>query len=324
MWMDKGYAAIAVCNTGYYPASEGMTDFWSIGNWSNRLSTSQKEADARVLAPNNDGMNASLAPLNRQWMFHAVTQTIIANNILRSDDRVDNTKIGLTGISWGGVIASITIGYDNRFAFAIPVYGSGYLYESLAWIKDNFNSPGTKDLWDPSLNLNKATMPILWLGWTNDSCFSINSQDKSFANTPNSILSLQMNLLHGHIEGWNPPEIYRFADSIVKSGNPLTTCVTQPQASRNISFTINKPVDTASVNAKVYYITENMTYSLNGWQKMENTATIDQKWSTVPCSVNNTTITATLPDDAYSFYVEIVTSTGMKTFVTTSRFITIG
>lgn len=323
IWNDLGYAAIAVCNTGYYPSREGISDFYGNGSWKNSLNSTQRAADSRILAPNNDGMSTSNSALNRQWMYHAVTQTVIANNILRNDERIDKTKVGLTGISWGGVITSVAIGYDTRFAFAVPVYGSGYLYESLAWMKNNFNSAGTKALWDPSLTLKNAKMPVLWLGWTNDTCFSINSHDKSFADTPKGVLSMQMNMLHGHIQGWNPSEIYCFADSVVKNVQPLTTFKTQPAASRDVSFTINKPTDTTKITAKVYYIKEKMTYSTAGWQKIAETATIDQVWSSVNCMVNNVTITTTLPSDAYSFYVEITTIAGDKNYVTTSRFITI-
>lgn len=323
IWNDLGYAAIAVCNTGYYPSREGITDFYENNSWKNSLSTSQRMADPRILAPNNDGMSTSISSLNRQWMYHAVTQTVIANNILRNDERVDKTKIGLTGISWGGVISSVAIGYDTRFVFAIPVYGSGYLYESLAWMKNNFNSAGTRELWDPSLTLKNAKMPVLWLCWTNDTCFTINSNDKSFADTPNGVLSMQMDMLHGHVQGWYPSEIYRFADSVVKNAQPLTTCRTQPAASRDVSFTINRPSDAIEITAKAYYIKEKMTYSVSGWQKMEGTETIDQEWFNVNCAVNNDIITAKLPNDAYSYYVEITTKAGDKSYITTSRFITI-
>lgn len=315
-WTDRGYAAIAVCNTGFYPARQGITDFFGAGSWTHTLNDS-----TYTLAPNNDDMKTSKSSLDRQWMYHAVSQTIIANNILRQSELVDSNKIGLTGISWGGVIASIAIGYDNRFAFAIPVYGSGYLYESLAWMKDNFNYPGTKEIWDASWNLKSVTMPVLWLCWTDDNCFSINSNSKSFDDTAKGILSMKMNMQHGHIEGWVQPEIYRFADSVVKGAQPLTTLKTQPSG-KNISFKINAPKDATKVTAKVYYIKEQMTYSRNGRLHYDWCDTIDQTWYSVNCTVKGDTITAKLPNDAHSYYVEITTQVGSTNYVTTSRFVT--
>ena len=49
---------------------------------------------------------------------------ILAGNLLRAQPFVDESRVGVTGISWGGVSASILIGFEQRFAFAVPVYGS--------------------------------------------------------------------------------------------------------------------------------------------------------------------------------------------------------
>lgn len=323
MWNDRGYAAIAIGNTGYYPIKEGITDYYNPSSWTRSLTREMREKDPRVLPPDNDGMNSSTGAVSRMWMYHAVAQTAIANSLLRADERVNPDQIGITGISWGGVITSIAIGYDSRFAFAVPVYGSGYLYEALSWMKNNFNSSGTKELWDASLKLKTVKMPVLWLCWTNDNCFSINSNDKSFADTENGVLSMIMNMGHGHAQGWDQPEIYRFADSVVKNGQPLTTCATQPQAANKISFTINKPSDAASVTARVCYIKEKMTYSPNGLLHIQGQDTIDQEWHFVDCTVDGTKISATIPSDAYSYYVEITTQVGATKYVTTSRFIDI-
>ncbi len=323
LWNDKGYAAIAMCNVGLAPSVAGMPNPSPTnvnGCWRNYLTAEELAADPRVLTPYNDDMRTSQGKLDQMWMYHAVSQTMICNTLLRSDERVDADRVGITGISWGGVITSITIGYDNRFAFAIPVYGTGYLHESLGWIKYRFNAPGTAELWEPSLKLKNVKMPILWLGWSNDTPFSINSFDKSYADTAShAAMTFLQNQGHGYYEGWGPAEIYRFADSVVKDGQPLTTCKTQPQASHNISFEINKPADAKTVTAKVYYLTEPMTYAPDN-----DACQIQQRWKSTRATVSGTTITATLPDTADNFYVEITTvdQNGNK-FITVSRYITI-
>ena len=63
-------------------------------------------------------------------MYHAVADTVLANSLLRSLPGVDADKVGIMGISWGGVITSTVIGIDDRFAFAIPTYGCGDLSEA--------------------------------------------------------------------------------------------------------------------------------------------------------------------------------------------------
>jgi cephalosporin-C deacetylase-like acetyl esterase len=47
-------------------------------------------------------------------MYHALADTMLANSLLRSLPEVDATKIGVMGVSWGGVITSTVIGLDER------------------------------------------------------------------------------------------------------------------------------------------------------------------------------------------------------------------
>ncbi len=320
IWNDRGYAAIAMSNVGQAPAVVGMPNTLDLNSWRHYLTAEELAADPRVLTPNNDDMRTSQGKLDRMWMYHAVSQTMICNTLLRSDERVDADRVGVTGISWGGVITSITIGYDDRFAFAIPVYGTGYLHESLGWIKHRFNAPGTAELWEPSLKLKDVEMPILWLGWSNDTPFSINSFDKSFADTSShAVMTFLQNQGHGYFEGWGPGEIYRFADSVVNGGQPLTTCKTQPQASHNISFEINKPADALRVTARVCYLTEPMSYAPDN-----DACKIRQTWRFVKATVSGTTITAEIPAEADNYYVEITTTdkSGNK-LITVTRYITI-
>lgn len=330
IWNNKGYAAIAIDTTGCFPSSIGKgiagresdsASYWQFGLYGDFAQSGY------VNAPANDGMNSSGNAIDTQWMYHAVVQSILAHNILINDVRVDNSKIGITGISWGGVINSIAIGYDTRYAFAIPVYGAGYLDQGLSYMKNYFGQIATKTLWSAADQFSKITFPVLWLGWTNDPNFSIQSNSLSYEATKDegSILSMQMNIDHSHANGWNPTENYRFADSIVKDGQPLTMCATEPDESRNISFTINKPTDATSVSAKAYYLTTKMTYSLNGLLTTPGyyLPTMDQTWSSVDCTVNGNTIIGTLPTNAHSYYVKITTETPGGNYVTSTRYIEI-
>lgn len=320
LWNDRGYAAIAVCNTGYYPASTSITDFFGASSWTHSVPADLLAEDPRVMPPDNDGMYSSTGSVDRMWMYHAVAQTILANNILRADKRVDAGKIGITGISWGGVITSIAIGYDQRFAFAVPVYGSGYLNEAHSWMKDNFNSAGTKELWEPSLRLKDVKMPVLWLCWADDNCFSVNSNSKSLLDTENGVLSIIQNMNHGHFEGWGREEIYRFADSAVKGGQPLAVPETLPGKGRDVSFKVALPRDASKFKARVCYIDEPLSYSSSGRLKINGQNTIDQEWHFIECSVNGNVVTAKLPEDAFSYYVELSVSSGGVNYISCTPF----
>ena len=70
-----------------------------------------------------------------QWTFHAIASVIKAHSYLRALPEVDETRIGVTGISWGGYLTCIAAGVDPRFRCAAPVYGCGYLTEDSTWVQ---------------------------------------------------------------------------------------------------------------------------------------------------------------------------------------------
>ena len=323
MWNDRGYAAIAMDNTGFVPSKEGKglagrelddKSWWQHGLWE------EFAEEGYVNAPINDEMASYGKPLDEQWMYHAVACTIVAHNILRADERVDNTRIGITGISWGGVITSLAIGYDTRYAFAVPIYGSGYLDVSHGWMLDRFGNEPTKKQWSAAHRFDKVTMPTLWSCFPDDTPFSVNSNSLSYEDTKNAgaILSMRQGMGHSHLRGWTPPESYRFADSVVKGGLPLTACVTEP-AGRAFSFEIAVPTDASAVTARIVYITEPLSYSKKAEE--DKTVTIDQRWQFAPCTVEGNTVSGTLPAEAVDYYVELATVTDDNTYITTSRFV---
>ena len=66
-------------------------------------------------------------PVGDQWPFHAVAAALRAHSLLAADPAVDAARIGLTGISWGGYLTCLVSGVDERYRFACPVYGCGFL-----------------------------------------------------------------------------------------------------------------------------------------------------------------------------------------------------
>ena len=208
-WNDKGFAAISI-------AVEGQTD--------NKVDNDEgkKEWQKHPWAgPSRVGIfGDSDQPLTDQWMYHAVSQTILAHSLLRSQPEVESSKVGLMGVSWGGIITSIVMGIDSRFAFAIPVYGCGYLNEA-----DNHYKPALSNNhaylngWEAGHRLSLATMPVLWLSWPGDKHFPMEILKKSYLGQagPN-IVSLVPDMGHGHRPAWSRPESYAFAREIIESG----------------------------------------------------------------------------------------------------------
>jgi dienelactone hydrolase len=205
-WNSQGYAAISISFEGqmdYDPALKGYG----------------KTPNGGPARPGIFGDSA--APIKDQWMYHAVADAILGAALLRSLPEVDPAKVGICGCSWGGIITSTVIGIDNRYVFAIPVYGCG----GLDAIPNHYG--GTlggnevyKKVWDANLRLDRARMPILWHSWPQDAHFSMEAVNNSRkkAGSKESILCLVPGMGHGNLE--HRPEWFAFADSVIKDGKP--------------------------------------------------------------------------------------------------------
>lgn len=312
MWNDRGYAAIAMSTTGDFPIAK---------NAGRKECHEQKEMwnhglcgvfceDGYTDAPDNDSMCHSECPLEENWMYHAVSQVILAHNILRQDERIDSDRIGITGISWGGVITSLTIGYDNRFAFAIPIYGSGYLAESMGTLGKSFRSGKNPEIWLAEKQFSNVTMPVLWLCWNHDAPFSLNSNSKSYLDTvknnPLTRFSAVHEMNHSHECGWIREENFVYADSIVKNGKHLPDFVKNGKA-----FTLNNPDDVPIKRFKLYYLTEKMSY-----REVEEGVEMEQEWNILPVEIADYQI----PENAVEYYLEAIVEIEGKEYVVTSSF----
>ena len=282
VWTAKGYAAIAMDLEGHTP--DYKTHQWS--------------------GPSRNNVYDDIASATAdQWMYHAGADVILANTLLRSLPNVDPTRIGVTGISWGGIITSTILGVDRRFRFAIPVYGCGYLNESETYFGPAMTS--NKMVWDPSKFLINNSIPTLWVDGDQDPHFPITIFTKSYRNTPcNSNLTIYPSMLHSMQDGWLPAEIYTFADSIVKYGAGLVKITAQGNNGTNAWVSYSKPV----TKAEIYYLTSTMlpyntsTFAFTGtWTK-----------ETLTLGAGNT-VNFAIPAGAKMYYVNLIDSRGLIT-----------
>lgn len=300
VWNDRGYAAIAMSLEGDMPQTAD-----------GRGKQAHKHS-----GPSRVGMFADIdKPLKDQWMYHAVSDCVLAHSLLASLPEVDTNRIGITGISWGGILCSLVSGVDSRLKCAIPVYGCGYLSESKGHFSklrlNESESNKKKKYWDPANQFVRGYVPTLWVNGDSDAHFSINCTSRSFKAThDHAYLCIHPSMPHGHRAGWDPrqvPEIYAFADWILKRKKPGWPRIKrQPSGRRvNIAFESDRPVR----EAMVYYLNEKLTYRVSRKSPKHSRP---GPWLRMPAKVNaeDQTITAVVPNSCRTYYVNLKTNQG--------------
>ncbi|WP_222847042.1 alpha/beta hydrolase family protein [Pontiella desulfatans] len=285
-WNDQGFAAISIAVEGQIdvkdPDATDRGKSWKQHRWP---------------GPRRSGIYGDSAePLKDQWMYHAVADTVLANSLLRSLPDVDPDRVGVMGISWGGVITSTVMGIDSRFAFAIPTYGCG----NLSAAENQYgralgNNELYKQVWDPILRLEKATMPALWFSWPGDQHFPLDKQASCYeAMAGDYMVSLIPGMKHGHGAGWNPPDSYAFARDVVESGAPWCrpTNARVKDGSAMVAFASTKALDCAML---VSTSDAGVTGSRN-W--VESPATLKQ-------SGNSWMASAPLPSGTTAWFINV-------------------
>jgi len=220
-WNRRGFAAIAMDTCGAMPLHE--TGARGSADWPRHSFGGP---------PGWGGFDQTDWPPEDQWPFHAVAAVIKASTLLGSLPGVDATRLGITGVSWGGYLTCMAAGLDPRWRCAMPVYGCGFLEESpLVQYMEKMPTETRKtwmERWDPSVVLPRARCPMLWLNGTNDFAFAPPMWQRSAACTagPRS-LCLKLRYPHGHMrEAEEARELGFFADAALKNGTPLMSLST--------------------------------------------------------------------------------------------------
>jgi dienelactone hydrolase len=295
MWNDKGYAAIAIDTCGSVPTHVPA------------------EGDSKATAWQHHEFggpscwDASFEQIDwtekDQWTYHAIADIALANSLLRSFPEIDKRRIGITGISWGGYLTAIAASVDDRFRFAVPVYGCGFLGENSFWAPaiKKMGEKGRRwlDLWDPSVYLARAKMPFLWLDGTNDFAYPLDSLQKSY-RLPRGprYLSIHLRMEHSHGAGQTPEEIFAFADQILKSGSRLAAV--SPQKVRGRDVQVSYKANGSIARAELLY-----TMDSGDWEH--------RRWQSVPAGLNQDkhVARATLPEGAKVFFINLIDGRGL-------------
>ncbi len=290
MWLDKGYAAISIdtCgNTGDMGTSVEKTRHAYAGP------AGCAEVNVRQIR-NGDA-------IENQWAYHAVAAIMRANTFISSFDCVDPNRVGITGISWGGYLTEIAAAVDNRFAFAVPVYGCGYLYEDNTILTSYLNNSTPqqaaqwRENWDPSLYVGNISCPTLFLTGNTDFAFPMDCYKKTYSliEEKNRWLCVKNGLNHSHTDGQTQKEIYAFADYAVNSGEAFIKETesggTFPEVWANFEGEISK--------AEVIF-----TKDSGKWQ--------DRTWESAVAQISSDGVSAQLPAKTTACYFNVYDSRG--------------
>ena len=293
MWVRRGYAAICVDTCGALPVRTAE------GKW-----LANPEGGPRGWA---GSIADSGRPERDQWVYHAVAAVMRSHSFIRSLDCVDSRNIGVTGISWGGFLTCILAAADDRFAYAVPVYGCGFNYERPQWLKgyDERVMLQWARLWDASCYLPFAKCPMMWVDGTNDFAFSLDRVRRSAAlaaDVPHAF-STHLRMVHGHGEpGEGPREILAFADHFAKGGADVV---------RFGECKLDGNCFTVKFNANGRKIVRaELLYTLDG---------MDVKWDkrlwrfaeADTLDVEAGVVSAALPAGAFAWIVNLVTDDGL-------------
>jgi hypothetical protein len=159
---------------------------------------------------------------------------------------IDPDRIGIVGVSWGGVVSSTTIGLDYRLAFAVSGYGCGSMSRSKnhigAQIRDGGNGKAGNatyydSVWDPILRFSEVHIPTMWFSFPQEIRFPLpehattykslsalsmssnsnsNDDNKNNKKAPMIMTTYIPELGHGAKRIWQREESYEFAKSVLR------------------------------------------------------------------------------------------------------------
>lgn len=294
LWTARGYVALSMDTCGGVPAWN-ESPYYRPGGW-------PRHAHSGPLGWGR--YEEAGQPPQEQWMYHAVAAVVRGHSLLRSLPEVDPERIGITGVSWGGVLTCAATGLDPRFRFAAPVYGCGFLDSpsSGLWCPGALPAATFRRwfrLWDPGHYLPHAHMPFLWLNGTNDFAFPLDSYQRSYrATTGPRTLCLPVRMPHGHGGvGEKIRELFRFADAQTASAAPLPRVSTSGRDGKRAWVTWSP--GSGVVRAEL-----NFTRAAGYWP--------DRNWTTVPAELNAAAdrATAALPHAVTCWYFNLFTADG--------------
>lgn len=283
-WMDFGFIALAIDLGGHVPTVTGNLNSYPYDLYTKSPYTT----------PTNKNYNDASLPIEETWMHYATRTAIIANSFLHNLEGVDPYQIGVSGISWGGVITSIITGYDNRFAFSIPIYSTLNQVGTDSSFSSYYEKNPAAKVWDDDKALSLIETPIHFVVSNVDRSGRLDSSSKTLSRTKNGSMTVLKDLLHAHSIAVDVIEPYTFANKIINK-EELVTFDSKPDFSQT-SVTLSIPENTTIDQSFIVYSTD-----------IKN---ISASWSKRNISLEGTNLTYVIPEGTTMFYISVVDTFG--------------
>ncbi len=290
-WRKRGYAAISMDLEGNYPKSDIVNPNAGpsrVGVWD----------DYRL-------------PIEEQWYYHAVAQIIIGHTLIASFPEVNANKVGVMGASWGGTLTSTVMGVDSdRLAWAIPIYGAGYLSDSDGFqglaLTDGAETEFVNANYDGRAYFDRVTFPTLWLNGTNDFHFALTcNQESSQAVNGKTSLRYSKGFAHSNLAWIQIKEVFAFANQVVNDS------LAMPELAKP-SFTSD--IATVSFNAEAGISSAALLYTTDG----EEIIWPDRIWNESVATISGNIISANIPADATTIFF---TATDTRGYMLSSEYL---
>ncbi|MBU2950956.1 discoidin domain-containing protein [Tamlana agarivorans] len=283
---DQGYAAISLDLEGHIPTEDANGAYLPSPN----------------PGPSRSGVfNDYANPVEEQWFYHAIAQVIIGHTLIGSFPEVNANKIGLSGASWGGTITSTAMGVDNRWSWAIPVYGAGYLDDSDGAQGNNISGAKAdfvNQYYDASVYFDRVDFPVLFINGTNDYNFAMPVTQNSAKHVNGNIL-FSLRFGHSNLAPLRLDELYTFANQVTYGTDALPAFGSPSFDASNVA-TVNVASEAGLSSAELLY-----TLDDGYWYERE--------WLATTATISGNILSATLPENTVAFYFAATDSRGLMT-----------
>lgn len=282
-WVKRGYAAISI--------DINCTKF-------------EKNLERRV--QNSDAGELHIAGFDHvckdpkeSWVYYAVSQIISANSFLRELPCVDKTKIGIVGISWGGVMSLIALGADSRFALGGIIYSAGFITEDLLGRETHIFGDYRKkrfydSFYDASNYVGSIRVPVIMNAGLQDGAFSPFSRQRTYRLMKCPLrLAIQKELYHDNESNFVNVNVGAFFDYHFFGKKELAT-LSVTLCENHLEFSCDKIIKKATL----CYAEKDYAPHLTPWKES-------------PARVNGNSGFAVIPETAIAYTITVYYGDGL-------------